>query len=169
MPEVERLADVDAFVAVAGAFLEAREAEHNLILGICSNLRAGTRPAVAGPVDFAIVRTSGTPVLAAIRTPPYHLVLSEVDDGAAIPALAEVFAHVLVVGDPAVLRGRRFGNLVLAASDAPFDEGRLRRVTARAHPRARVAEGRAFAAGARPGTDADPPTVPTPPADLFAP
>ena len=84
-------------------------------------------------------------------------------------ALAEVFAHVLVVGDPAVLRGRRFGNLVLAASDAPFDEGRLRRVTARAHPRARVAEGRAFAAGARPGTDADPPTVPTPPADLFAP
>ena len=46
---------------------------------------------------------------------------------------------------------------------------RLRRVTARAHPRARVAEGRAFAAGARPGTDADPPTVPTPPADLFAP
>jgi len=84
-------------------------------------------------------------------------------------ALAEVFAHVLVVGDPAVLRGRRFGNLVLAASDAPFDEGRLRRVTARAHPRARVAEGRAFAAGARPATDADPPTVPTPPADLFAP
>ena len=39
MPEVERLADVDAFVAAAGAFLEAREAEHNLILGLCSRLR----------------------------------------------------------------------------------------------------------------------------------
>ena len=98
MPEVERLADVDAFVAAAGAFLEAREAEHNLILGICSNLRAGTRPAAAGPVDFAVVRTAGTPVLAAIRTPPYHLVLSEVDDGAAIPALAEALAGLDLPG-----------------------------------------------------------------------
>ncbi len=38
MPTVERLADVDAFVEAAGEFLAAREAEHNLILGICSNL-----------------------------------------------------------------------------------------------------------------------------------
>jgi spermidine synthase len=83
--------------------------------------------------------------------------------------LVAVFAHVLVIGDPSVLRGRRFGNLVLAASDAPFDEAGLRRVTARAHPRARVVDGRSFAAGTRPATDADPPTVPTPPADLFAP
>ena len=82
-------------------------------------------------------------------------------------ALVEVFAHVVVVGDPSVLRGRRFGNLVLAGSDAPFDEARLRRVTARAHPRARVAQGRAFAAGTRPATDAQPPAVPTPPPDLF--
>jgi hypothetical protein len=83
-------------------------------------------------------------------------------------ALAEVFAHLLVLGEPAVLRGRRFGNLVLTGSDTPYDEGRLRRVTARAHARARVAEGRAFAAGTRPATAAQPPVVPTPPADLFS-
>jgi spermidine synthase len=83
-------------------------------------------------------------------------------------ALAAVFEHVVVVADPAVLRGRRFGNLVLAGSDAPFDEARLRRVTARAHARARVEDGRAFGASTRPATDADPPAVPTPPQDLFA-
>ncbi|HUR13293.1 MAG TPA: fused MFS/spermidine synthase [Mycobacteriales bacterium] len=82
-------------------------------------------------------------------------------------ALAEVFAHVLVVADPAVLRGRRFGNLVLTGSDAPYDEDRLRRVTTRAHARARVVEGRSFAAGTRPATDAQPPAIPTPPPDLF--
>lgn len=83
-------------------------------------------------------------------------------------ALATVFAHVLVVADPAVLRGRRFGNLVLAGSDAPFDTDRLRRVLARAHGRARLEDGRAFAAGTRPATDAEPPVVPVPPPDLFA-
>lgn len=83
-------------------------------------------------------------------------------------ALAAVFAHVVVVADPAVLRGRRFGNLVLAGSDAPLDEARLRRVTARAYARARVEDGRAFGASTRPATDARPPTVPSPPEDLFA-
>ena len=31
--------DVDAYLAAAGAFLVVREAEHNLIFGICSSLR----------------------------------------------------------------------------------------------------------------------------------
>jgi spermidine synthase len=83
-------------------------------------------------------------------------------------ALAEVFAHVVVLADPAVLRGRRFGNLVLAGSDQPFDEAALRRAVSRAHGRARVEDGRRFAAGTRPATDADPPVVPVPPAVLFA-
>jgi hypothetical protein len=82
-------------------------------------------------------------------------------------ALAEVFAHVVVLGDPGVLRGRRFGNLVLAGSDTPFPLDHLRRVTTRSVGRARVEDGRAFARGARPATDAEPPVVPLPPADLF--
>ncbi len=98
MPDVEHLATVEAFLAAAGAFLEEREAEHNLILGICSNLRSGNRPAASGPLDFFVVRTARTPILVAIRTPPYNLVLSEVDDGAAIPALAEALARLDLPG-----------------------------------------------------------------------
>lgn len=82
-------------------------------------------------------------------------------------ALSAVFAHVVVLGDPGVLRGRRFGNLVLAGSDRPFPLHVLGRVTARSIARARVEDGRAFARGATPPTDADPPRVPTPPDDLF--
>ncbi|MGB8652025.1 MAG: fused MFS/spermidine synthase [Mycobacteriales bacterium] len=80
--------------------------------------------------------------------------------------LAEVFPHVVVLADPAVLRGRRFGNLVLAGSDDPFPLDDLRRVTARSIGRARV-EDAGFARGARPATDADPPVAPLPPADVF--
>ncbi len=39
---------------------------------------------------------------------------------AEIAAVQEVFADVALVADPAILRGRRYGNLVLAASDAPL-------------------------------------------------
>lgn len=38
--ELRRFDDVDAFTARVGEFLAAREAEHNLILGIWSNLRS---------------------------------------------------------------------------------------------------------------------------------
>jgi hypothetical protein len=89
MPGVERFADVDAFIEAAGGFLAEREAEHNLILGICSNLQTGVSSPTADPIDFLVVRAAGRVVLAAIRTPPYNLVLSEVDDGDALPALAE--------------------------------------------------------------------------------
>jgi spermidine synthase len=82
--------------------------------------------------------------------------------------LAAELAHVVVLAEPAVLRGRRFGNLVLAASDVPFDVTALARAGARSHPRARVEDGIRFAAGAEPATDAAPPVVPQPPADLFA-
>ena len=78
--------------------------------------------------------------------------------------LAAVFAHVLVLADPAVLRGRRFGNLVLVGSDAPLPEADLTRRSAGA---ARVSDGVAFAGGARPVTDATAGPTPVPPRDLF--
>jgi len=89
---VERMASLESFVDVTGSFLADREAEHNLMLGICSNLRLGARPPASGPIDFLVVRRDGAVVLAALRTPPYNLVLSEVDDGEAVPALAEALA-----------------------------------------------------------------------------
>ncbi len=98
MATVERLATVDEFIEAAGAFLVEREAEHNLILGICSNLMAGVRPAEDDSIEFLVVRVSGPIVLAAIRTPPHNLVLSEVDRGDAVPALAEALAGANLPG-----------------------------------------------------------------------
>ena len=81
-----------------------------------------------------------------------------------------VFSDVVLLGDPGVLRGRRFGNVVLAGSQLPPELELLRRWTARTLGRARVVAGDEllqFAAGARPATDAEPPRGPTPPAGLF--
>lgn len=79
----------------------------------------------------------------------------------------EAFAHVVVLADPGVLRGRRFGNIVLAASDQPFDLDHLRRVTARTVGRARVEDGASFRRTAAPCWDRDPPVAPLPPKEVF--
>ena len=60
MISVERLPDVDAFLAAAGPFLAEREAEHNLLLGIASNLQAGLVPASSEPNDFFVCRAAGS-------------------------------------------------------------------------------------------------------------
>ncbi len=81
-----------------------------------------------------------------------------------------VFEHVVLMSDPGVLRGRRFGNLVLAGSHVPLPEGGLRRRTARAAGTARVVAGEeleAFVAGARVVTDLSAGPTPQPPRALF--
>ena len=85
--ELTTYADVDAFMAVAGDFLEAREAEHNLIFGISSYVR--DQPTFFGErlPYFAAVLAGERVVAAALRTPPHNLVLSEIDDPAAIDLL----------------------------------------------------------------------------------
>jgi predicted GNAT family acetyltransferase len=87
--QVRRHADADRFLAAAGDFLAAREAEHNLIFGILSSLRE-TPEAYSGPAYLGSVHDADDHVVAAaIQTPPYRLVLSEIDDAPAITALAE--------------------------------------------------------------------------------
>ena len=82
-----------------------------------------------------------------------------------------VFSHACLIADPGVLRGRRFGNLVVAAAhnDLPV-AGLARRVAADPFP-GRIVHGtdlRRFVAGARPITDAVAEPSPAPPANLFA-
>jgi spermidine synthase len=91
---------------------------------------------------------------------------------AQVATLLDAFAHVVLLADPSVLRGRRFANLVLAASDAPLPEEALTRRAARAAGRARLVAGeelRRFPGGARPVTDATARQAPRPPEDLFRP
>lgn len=84
--------------------------------------------------------------------------------------LTAAFAQVVLLADPTVLRGRRFGNIVLAASDAPLPVAQLTRRAARAAGRARVVTGAdllTFMAGARPVTDATAGPAPLPPPEVF--
>lgn len=85
---LRRYDNASAFLADAGAWLAEREAEHNLILGL-SGVLAGEADVVAAEAPyFALVAARDGPVAAAMRTPPFNLILSEVDDPAALALLA---------------------------------------------------------------------------------
>jgi hypothetical protein len=89
---------------------------------------------------------------------------------ARVATVRAVFPHACLIADPAVLRGRRFGNLVLAASRAELPVAGLARRTASDPFPGRVTGGAEldrFAAGARPRTDARAEPPPVPPPDLF--
>jgi predicted GNAT family acetyltransferase len=77
--QLHRSDDVQTFLARSGAFLSAREAAHNLIFGICSQLAAD--PSVSDGQPYLATISEGDAVLGvALRTPPWNLVLSEIDD-----------------------------------------------------------------------------------------
>lgn len=135
--ELERFVDVRRFLDAAGAFLEEREAEHNLIYGICSALTADPGAYGDAPPYLAIVRDRGAVAAAALRTPPFQLVLSEIDDAAALePILGDLLGAeeelpgVLVPvgeatrfpGEWATRRGRR---AVLTLRERSFRLGRV--------------------------------------------
>jgi len=82
-----------------------------------------------------------------------------------------VFPHACLIADAAVLRGRRFGNLVLAASPGPLPVDALIRRAAGDPMPGRVMHGRdlaRFTAGARPVTDATATPSPAAPPGAFA-
>ncbi|GAA5044153.1 fused MFS/spermidine synthase [Streptomyces similanensis] len=87
-----------------------------------------------------------------------------------IATAAARFAELALIADPAVLRGKRFGNAVLVARDLPLPVAELtRRSASDPHP-ARVEHGRAlgdFTGGARPVTDAAAVASPAPPPSVF--
>jgi len=85
--EVTRHAGAESFLADAGGFLLAREAEHNLMLGLSGRLRVEPRTYGENPY-YAVARGGGEVVAATMRTPPHNLILSEVDDEAALEPLA---------------------------------------------------------------------------------
>jgi spermidine synthase len=87
-----------------------------------------------------------------------------------LATLREVFAEVCLLAEPSVLRGRRFGNLVLAAGDGPLPVADLAAAAARGPFPARLVHGRdldRFVAGAKPVSDATAVDSPEPPAALF--
>ncbi|MEU7299238.1 fused MFS/spermidine synthase [Streptomyces sp. NPDC007206] len=87
-----------------------------------------------------------------------------------IATAAARFAELALIADSAVLRGKRFGNAVLVASDAPLPLPELtRRAASDPHP-ARVEHGkqlRDFTGGAAPVTDEAAVASPAPPPSVF--
>jgi spermidine synthase len=151
---------------------------------VLSELRTGTFDVVIADV-FAGARTpahlTSVEFAAAVHNvlAPDGIFAANIGDGpplaharARIATAEAVFANVCVMGDAPVLRGRRFGNLVLAASDAGLPEADLtRRVAADPFP-ARLMHGSdltRFVGGARPITDATAQVSPQPPPEAFAP
>jgi predicted GNAT family acetyltransferase len=100
---VERPSTVGEYLALAGDYLTAREAEHNLMLAICGTLTNNPEIYPLPPV-FAVALDGARVVAAAMQTPPHNLVLAEVDDPAAVAAICDaVAAEPLpgVLGPPA--------------------------------------------------------------------
>jgi predicted GNAT family acetyltransferase len=125
--DVRRCRTADEFLDRAGDFLIAREAEHNLILGLSGRLREdpyiyGTEP------YFAVVEDNGRVVAVAMRTPPHNLILSELDDERALDVVAEdVRATFSVL--PGVLGPKRAAERFVSLWGVP---GELR-IAQRAH------------------------------------
>jgi spermidine synthase len=85
-------------------------------------------------------------------------------------AVRAVFPHVCLIAEPAVLRARRFGNLVLAGCRAPLPLAQLARRAAGDPFAARLLGGadlEAWLGGARPVHDADAVDSPAPPPGAF--
>jgi spermidine synthase len=88
-----------------------------------------------------------------------------------VATVQSAFAHACVIAEAPVLRGRRFGNLVIAAAGHELPVSELTRLTAADPFPARVVEGGAlarFVAGAGPITDADAEPSPPMPPEVFA-
>jgi hypothetical protein len=104
---LDRYEEPTDFMTVAVPWLLEREAEHNLILGIASKAR--NHPELYdGPPYLATVSANGALVAAALRTSPWKLILSEVEDPGALDALvADLSDSELpgVVGPPDAATG----------------------------------------------------------------
>ncbi|MFG2825147.1 spermidine synthase [Kitasatospora sp. NPDC048365] len=154
--------------ADARAVLE-RTPETSVDLVIADVFSGARVPAHCATVEFA--------TLAARALTPEGRFAANITDGsslafarAQVATLLAVFPEVCLVADPAVLRGKRFGNLILAASHQPLPLAELSRRVATDSYLGRLEHGRAladFTAGAAPATDATAAPSPAPPPKAF--
>ncbi len=156
-------------VADARAALEQLPAGSFDVL-VADVFASGQTPAHLTSVEFT---AAAARVLA-----PSGLYAVNVGDGpplaharARVATVQSVFRHACMIAEPEVLRGRRFGNLVIAAADHELPvTGLIRRAAADPFP-ARLLEGAAlgrFVAGSRPIMDADAKPSPAAPPEVFA-
>lgn len=145
--ELVKAGAASADLVVADVFSGARVPAHLATIEMAREVVRVLRPAGC----YAFVAADGPP-LAFTR--------------AQVATLAATFSQVLLMADAGVLRGRRFGNVVLLASAAPLPVDDLVRRTAGDPSPARVVAGTdldRFVAGAAIVTDATAVSSPMPP------
>ena len=178
-----------ALIELVRAQLPLERAARPRVRVHCADARAGLASLRANSADLVVAD-----VFAGARTPAHLTTVEFVADAARVlrpgglhavnvadgrplgfaraqvATVAAVFPRVCLIAEPAVLRGRRFGNLVVVASFAALpEEGLMRRAAGDSVP-ARVVAGAdlsAFARHAGSVTDAAAAPSPAPPAELF--
>ncbi|MFI6357155.1 spermidine synthase [Streptomyces sp. NPDC050743] len=159
---------VAVHAADARAWLEAAPDDHADVL--IADVFGGSRvPAHLTTLAYArqaerVLRPDGVYLANLADAAPFGFLRSQ------LATFAAVFEELVLIAEPAVLRGRRFGNAVLVAAHRPVDTAALaRRTAADAFP-ARVEHGAAvrdFTGSARPVEDADAVPSPEPPDGAF--
>jgi spermidine synthase len=138
---------------------------------VVSDVFAGARtPAHLTTVEYAqeihrVLRPGGVLAANVADGPPLAFARAQA------ATLRAVFAHVCLIAEPGTFRGRRFGNLVAVASDAPLPIAALVRRCAGDPMPSRVVEGAEldrFVGAARPIPDAEAQPSPEPPPDVFS-
>ncbi|MEX3099662.1 MULTISPECIES: spermidine synthase [unclassified Streptomyces] len=140
-----------ADLVIADVFSGARTPAHLTSAEFLDEVRRASRPGAVYAANVA----DGPPLT--------HL-------RAQIATAASRFAHLALLADPTVLRGKRFGNAILVACDTPLPIPELtRRSATDPHP-VRIEHGRPltdFTGGAAPVTDASATASPAPPESVF--
>lgn len=136
-------AGIEVAAADARAWVEAAPADSADV--VIADVFGGSRvPAQLTSVEYAraaerVVRPGGVYAANLADSAPFTFLRSQ------LAGFATVFGELLVIAEPAVLRGRRFGNTLLVASHAPLDtEALARRAAADPFP-ARVVHGASLA------------------------
>jgi spermidine synthase len=145
-----------ADLVVSDVFAGARTPAHLTTVEYVRLAAAVLRPAGVYAVNLADGRAGQHPPLAYAR--------------AQAATLRAVFPHAAMIAEPSVLRGRRFGNVVIAAARVPLPAGPLARLAAADPFPARVradAELDEWIGGVAPTTDATAADSPAPPPGAF--
>lgn len=153
---IERYDDPARFFALTAPFLERREAEHNLLLGFRGRLERD--PHAYGPADprlYAALDRAGDVKAVATQTPPFGLVISELDDLDIVAALAERLAEdgavLSTAGGPVRVAhafADRWASLTGAAASVYLEE-RIYEADAVVHPHGVAGEMRSYDGGDR--------------------
>lgn len=166
-----------------------RDAQVRVRIGDARTVAAKLPAGLQGAADLVVSDVfAGAQTPAHLTTVEYYRVLAgllapdgvllvNIADGAGlafarrqVATVRAVLPEVVVLAEVQTLKGRRFGNLVIAASAAPLPVEWLPRLMAAGPHPAKVAQGDeidAFARGAAVVTDADASASPKPSASLF--